>query len=104
MFDVFNYVPLIFVVILFVMFAASAVRILPEYERGVLFRLGRLAGVRGPGLFFIIPGVDRLVKVSLWLRARIRTRDPAGKHGRGRSAAWPRLLHGQRRSIRAPRA
>jgi regulator of protease activity HflC (stomatin/prohibitin superfamily) len=65
MFDVFNYVPIIFVVILFVMFAASAIRILPEYERGVLFRLGRFAGVRGPGLFFIIPGVDRLVKVSL---------------------------------------
>lgn len=65
MFDIFNYVPLIFVVILLVMFVASAVRILPEYERGVLFRLGRLAGVRGPGLFFIIPGVDRLVKVSL---------------------------------------
>jgi regulator of protease activity HflC (stomatin/prohibitin superfamily) len=65
MFDIFNYVPLIFVVILLVMFAASAVRILPEYERGVLFRLGRFAGVRGPGLFFIIPGVDRLVRVSL---------------------------------------
>jgi len=56
---------LIFIVILLVMFAASAVRILAEYERGVLFRLGRLAGVRGPGLFFIIPGVDRLVRVSL---------------------------------------
>src|SRR5512144_2861897 len=65
MFDILNYVPLIFVVILFVMFAASAIRILPEYERGVLFRLGRLAGVRGPGLFFIIPGIDRLVRVSL---------------------------------------
>jgi len=65
MFDIFSYVPVIFVVILFIMFAASAVRILPEYERGVLFRLGRLAGVRGPGLFFIIPGVDRLVRVSL---------------------------------------
>src|SRR5512147_1454166 len=65
MYDIFNYVPLIFVVILFVMFAASAVRILPEYERGVLFRLGRLAGGRGPGLFFIIPGIDRLVRVSL---------------------------------------
>jgi len=65
MFDILNYVPLIFIVILLVMFAASAVRILPEYERGVLFRLGRLAGVRGPGLFFIIPGVDRLVRVSL---------------------------------------
>jgi len=65
MFDIFNYVPLIFVVIMLVMLAASAVRILPEYERGVLFRLGRLAGLRGPGLFFIIPGIDRLVRVSL---------------------------------------
>lgn len=65
MFDIFNYVPLIFVVILLVMLAAAAVRILPEYERGVLFRLGRLAGLRGPGLFFIIPGIDRLVRVSL---------------------------------------
>jgi regulator of protease activity HflC (stomatin/prohibitin superfamily) len=65
MFDILNYVPVIFVVILCIMFAASAVRILPEYERGVLFRLGRFAGVRGPGLFFIIPGVDKLVRVSL---------------------------------------
>ncbi len=65
MFDIFNYVPYMFVVVLFIMFAASAVRILPEYERGVLFRLGRFAGVRGPGLFFIIPGVDKLVRVSL---------------------------------------
>jgi len=65
MFEIFNYVPLVFIAVIVIMFAASAVRILPEYERGVLFRLGRLAGVRGPGLFFIIPGIDRLVKVSL---------------------------------------
>jgi regulator of protease activity HflC (stomatin/prohibitin superfamily) len=65
MFQIFNYVPIVFVAVIVIMFAASAVRILPEYERGVLFRLGRLAGVRGPGLFFIIPGIDRLVKVSL---------------------------------------
>lgn len=65
MFQLLNYVPLIFVIVVVVMFIASAVRILPEYERGVLFRLGRLAGVRGPGLFFIIPGIDRLVRVSL---------------------------------------
>ncbi|WP_243371968.1 slipin family protein [Geotalea sp. SG265] len=65
MFDIFSYVPLVFVAILLLMFVASAVRILPEYERGVLFRLGRFAGVRGPGLFFIIPGIDRLVRVSL---------------------------------------
>jgi regulator of protease activity HflC (stomatin/prohibitin superfamily) len=43
----------------------SAVRILIEYERGVVFRLGRFASVKGPGLRFIIPIVDRLVKVSL---------------------------------------
>jgi len=42
-----------------------AVKIVPEYERGVLFRLGRLVGARGPGLFIIIPFIDRLVKVDL---------------------------------------
>jgi len=41
------------------------VKIVPEYERGVLFRLGRLVGQRGPGLFLIIPFVDRMVKVDL---------------------------------------
>jgi regulator of protease activity HflC (stomatin/prohibitin superfamily) len=65
MFDIFNYLPLVFLFGLAVMFTASAVRVLPEYERGVLFRLGRMAGVRGPGLFFIIPGIDRLVRVTL---------------------------------------
>ncbi|MBI2328861.1 MAG: slipin family protein [Chloroflexi bacterium] len=43
----------------------SAVKIVPEYERGVLFRLGRLVGQRGPGLFLIIPFVDRMVRVDL---------------------------------------
>ncbi|NOZ57893.1 MAG: slipin family protein [Calditrichaeota bacterium] len=43
----------------------SAVRVLREYERGVVFRLGRLVGTRGPGLFLLIPIVDRMVKVSL---------------------------------------
>ncbi|MRR57181.1 MAG: slipin family protein [Deltaproteobacteria bacterium] len=65
MYNYFNYVPIVFVIIVALMVAASAVRILPEYERGVLFRLGRFVGTRGPGLFFIIPGVDRLVRVSL---------------------------------------
>jgi regulator of protease activity HflC (stomatin/prohibitin superfamily) len=46
--------------------AASTVRIAKEYERGVVFRLGRLIELRGPGLFFILPfGVDRLTKVDL---------------------------------------
>lgn len=64
-FGYFTYIPMLFVIIVALMVAASAVRILPEYERGVLFRLGRYAGTRGPGLFFIIPGVDKLIRVSL---------------------------------------
>ena len=43
----------------------SAVRIVQEYERGVIFRLGRVQGAKGPGLFFIIPIIDRMVKVNL---------------------------------------
>ncbi|MGB2694744.1 MAG: slipin family protein [Dehalococcoidia bacterium] len=42
-----------------------AIRIVQEYERGVIFRLGRLVGARGPGLFFILPIVERMVKVDL---------------------------------------
>jgi len=55
----------IVVVLLVVLLVASAVRILFEYERGVVFRLGRFSCVKGPGLRFIIPGIDRLIKVSL---------------------------------------
>jgi regulator of protease activity HflC (stomatin/prohibitin superfamily) len=56
----------IFVVVLFVLIIlANAIRILREYERGVIFRLGRLIGVKGPGIIFLIPIVDRMVKVSL---------------------------------------
>jgi regulator of protease activity HflC (stomatin/prohibitin superfamily) len=55
-----------FVVILFaVAILANAIRILREYERGIIFRLGRLIGVKGPGIIFLIPIVDRMVKVSL---------------------------------------
>lgn len=53
-------------VILFalLMVGFSAIKIVPEYERGVVFRLGRLAGARGPGLFFLIPIVERMVRVD----------------------------------------
>src|ERR671933_573 len=56
-----------FAVVLFVIFLlASAVRIVNEYERGVIFRLGRVQGMaKGPGLFFLIPIVDRMIKVDL---------------------------------------
>ena len=43
----------------------AAVKIVQEYERGVIFRLGRLVGAKGPGLFFIMPFVDRMVKIDL---------------------------------------
>ena len=48
-----------------VMIIASAIRILLEYERGVVFRLGRFSGVKGPGLKFIIPVIDKLVKINM---------------------------------------
>ncbi|MFQ3629993.1 slipin family protein [Roseiflexus sp.] len=46
------------------MIGFSAVKIVPEYERGVVFRLGRLVGARGPGLFFLIPIIERMVRVD----------------------------------------
>lgn len=47
------------------MFLAAAIKIVKEYERGVIFRLGRLVGARGPGLFFIIPIFENMVKLDL---------------------------------------
>jgi regulator of protease activity HflC (stomatin/prohibitin superfamily) len=60
------YVVLFFFVLILL---ASAIRILREYERAVIFRLGRLIGVKGPGLVILIPVIDRMVKVSLRLVA-----------------------------------
>ena len=61
---------IIFLLVLAVLFLASAIRILNEYERGVIFRLGRvMARAKGPGLIIIIPVVDKLVKISLRLVA-----------------------------------
>jgi regulator of protease activity HflC (stomatin/prohibitin superfamily) len=55
------------VLVLIVLFLASAVRVLNEYERGVIFRLGRLSGVKGPGLIILIPIIDRMVRLNLRL-------------------------------------
>ncbi len=58
--------PAIFFVIIFLLIiASSAIKILREYERGVVFRLGRLIGAKGPGIIFIIPGIDKLLRISL---------------------------------------
>lgn len=59
------YVPIIVVVVFFLFLLLNAIRVLQEYERGVIFRLGRMIGVKGPGLILLIPIVDRMVKVSL---------------------------------------
>ena len=53
------------VVLIVLIIVPMAVKIVTEYERGVIFRLGRLVGAKGPGLFLIIPIVDRMVKVDL---------------------------------------
>ncbi|MCH8531391.1 MAG: slipin family protein [Saccharospirillum sp.] len=53
--------PIVFLLIIL----ASAIRILPEYQRGVVFFLGRFQGVKGPGLIIVIPGIQQLVRVDL---------------------------------------
>jgi len=53
------------VVLVVLIIVPMAVKIVTEYERGVIFRLGRLVGAKGPGLFLIIPIIDRMVKVDL---------------------------------------
>ena len=55
------------IVALVVLFFLNAIRIVREYERGVIFRLGRLVGAKGPGIFLIIPIVDKMVKITLRL-------------------------------------
>ncbi len=61
--DISTYLGIIIIFIIIIL--SSAIRILREYERGVIFRLGRLIGAKGPGLILLIPVVDRMVRVSL---------------------------------------
>src|SRR5690242_1737463 len=54
------------VIAVFLIFVlANAIKVVQEYERGVIFRIGRLVGAKGPGLFFIIPVLDRIVRIDL---------------------------------------
>lgn len=58
--------PILFTILFFlILILSSAIKVLREYERGVVFRLGRLIGAKGPGLILLIPIVDRMVRVSL---------------------------------------
>ncbi|MFZ7124785.1 MAG: slipin family protein [Desulfobacterales bacterium] len=61
--------PVVFVIVLVVLFLSAAIRVLNEYERGVVFRLGRVIDAKGPGLIILIPVIDKMVKVSLRLVA-----------------------------------
>ena len=72
----------IVVVVLVVMFLASAIRILNEYERAVIFRLGRVIDTKGPGLIILIPVVDKTISSSRksWTGAPIP--------GESRSRSW----------------
>jgi regulator of protease activity HflC (stomatin/prohibitin superfamily) len=60
-----NLPTIIVIVVLLLAFIRSAIKIVTEYERGVIFRLGRVVGAKGPGLFFIIPVVDQMIRVDL---------------------------------------
>ncbi len=55
----------VFAIVVVLYFLASAIKILKEYERGVVFRLGRIIPVKGPGVVIILPMIDRLLKISL---------------------------------------
>ncbi|MBI5551115.1 MAG: slipin family protein [Desulfobacterales bacterium] len=59
--------PMVAIVMLVILFLYSAIKILNEYERGVIFRLGRVIDAKGPGLILLIPVIDRMVKVSMRL-------------------------------------
>lgn len=65
MFGLGEYFFWIVILAILIVLIASAIRVLFEYERGVVFRLGRFSGVKGPGLRFLIPIIDRMVKVSM---------------------------------------
>ncbi len=65
MFLSFDPIPYLVLVVFLVAIATSTIKILREYERGVIFRLGRLLRAKGPGLIILIPVIDRMVKVSL---------------------------------------
>ena len=60
-----SYIWIVIIAFIAIILISMAVKVVPEYQRGVLFRLGRLVGARGPGFFMIIPFFDRMAKVDL---------------------------------------
>ena len=55
----------VFALIVLVIFLANSIKIVQEYERGVIFRLGRCVGAKGPGVFFVIPIIDKIRRINL---------------------------------------
>lgn len=70
-----NLIPYVAPTVILLLIIASAIKILPEYERGVVFFLGRFQGVKGPGLIIVIPGIQQMVRVDL----RVITLDVPGQ-------------------------
>ena len=104
---------LIVAVVIVALFLFSAVRVLDEYERGVIFRLGRFFRVKGPGLIIVIPVIDRMVRVGLRLVTMdvppqdIITRDNVSVkvNAVSTSASWtPRRPSSRWRTSSTPRA
>lgn len=60
-----NFIIYFIILLILILFLSSSIKIVKEYERAVIFRLGRLLGAKGPGLFFIIPFVDSMRKIDL---------------------------------------
>ena len=60
-----NLGPAVVIIVIVVLFFARAFRVLTEYQRGVIFQLGRFAGVKGPGLIIVIPVIQQMVRVDL---------------------------------------
>ena len=70
-----QFIPYVALTVVLLLILASAIKILPEYERGVVFFLGRFQGVKGPGLIIIIPGIQQMTRVDL----RVITLDVPGQ-------------------------
>ena len=58
-------IPVVIIAVLAIFILPQSIRILREYERGVIFRLGKLQGAKGPGIIFLIPVVDKMVRMDL---------------------------------------
>jgi regulator of protease activity HflC (stomatin/prohibitin superfamily) len=63
--DIGNLVTIVLVAVILISILRAAIKIVPEYERGVVFRLGRVQAAQGPGIFFIIPIIDQMIRVDM---------------------------------------